>query len=526
MKNKQKNSLFLLITRSYFLFMLALLLMFLGVYKLWEWRTSTLLSDPKVEDLLALPALNKGEYSKLPVKRLLGNGAAIAVLDSSGNLIFSSARDFSPSFTSGELDCIGEYNSGRYISSMDYTTNDGSIYHIVTEETYSNEGTLIESRSMELDSDFNIIEGGWQPERTGYTKTEYALLTGSYSSGSTLYRLRLINSDGEITLLLRLENWNAANYESALASGNRTWFLLIPLFGITAVLFVLWLSRKIKLPLSKLNLAITDLSEGREANASACGGPHEIRRIGENFDNLALRLAKSEQERTALDQQRQTLIADISHDLKTPITVISGYARAITDGKIPAESVPDYLKVIDKKASSLSELIDSFHEYSKADHPEFSLSCQKTELCEFMREYLASKYEEIELAGFSLEVNIPEQKLFCSLDVFQFRRALDNLLSNTLRHNTLGTMVFVSLLTQRQEILLRIGDNGRGIPASLKGKIFEPFMVGDDSRSGGGSGLGLAITKRIVEAHGGKIRLLPSGAPGRATEFEISLPLR
>ena len=79
------------------------------------------------------------------------------------------------------------------------------------------------------------------------------------------------------------------------------------------------------------------------------------------------------------------------------------------------------------------------------EHPEFVLHPGRTDLCEFLREYLAGKYEEIDLAGFSLEVSIPEEPVWCPLDELQFRRVLDNLLSNALRHNRLGTVLFFDL---------------------------------------------------------------------------------
>lgn len=98
---------------------------------------------------------------------------------------------------------------------------------------------------------------------------------------------------------------------------------------------ILWLDKRIRRPLDRLGHAIVGLGEGRPARAADRGGPREIRRLGENFDAMARKLDESEQERRALDESRQTLIADISHDLRTPITVISGYTSAIRDSKVP-----------------------------------------------------------------------------------------------------------------------------------------------------------------------------------------------
>ena len=221
----------------------------------------------------------------------------------------------------------------------------------------------------------------------------------------------------------------------------------------------------------------------------------------------------------------KTLIADISHDLKTPITVIAGYIDAICDGKVPPQETQRYLRAIQGKAEALTELVNAFHEYSKVEHPEFVIHPRRTDLCEFSREYLAGKYEEIDLAGFSLEVSIPEKPVWCLLDELQFRRVLDNLVANALRHNRLGTVLYVDLSVSGASAVLRVADNGAGIPQDRAARIFEPFVVGSDARSGKGSGLGLAITRRIVELHGGTITLSSHPAPGRSTEFVVKLPL-
>ena len=92
-------------------------------------------------------------------------------------------------------------------------------------------------------------------------------------------------------------------------------------------------------------------------------------------------------------------------DLKTPITVIQGYAKAVRDGLVPPEKVPDYLDIIQQKANRLTDLIESFHEYSKLEHPQFTLHTEPMDLCEVLREYLAGKYSELELAGFVPQID-------------------------------------------------------------------------------------------------------------------------
>ena len=332
-------------------------------------------------------------------------------------------------------------------------------------------------------------------------------------------------SDGTARILLVYYGiWNENSWQQKYQLSLQVWLLLLPLSLAAIGLFILWLDRRIRKPLDTLNAAILAQADGRPARAGDIRGPEEIRRIGESFDKLTDQLEASEAERRKLDEGRQKLIADISHDLKTPISVISGYADAICDGKTAPEETEHYLRAVRSKADALTALINEFHEYSKTEHPDFILHTERTDICEFMREYLAEKYDEIELAGFSLSIHIPERSCFCMLDGFQFRRALDNLLSNSLRHNRLGTLLFFELDTVDSVIRLAIADNGEGIPKEKQAAIFEPFVTGDDARSGGGSGLGLAITKRIIEKHGGVIRLTSRPAAGKSTEFVIELP--
>ncbi len=219
-----------------------------------------------------------------------------------------------------------------------------------------------------------------------------------------------------MTVLLREESITDEIYYRHYNHSWRIWLLFIPLYLAGAGLFIWWMGRKIGRPLRRLNDAVVSQSEGRVVRVGNCGGPREIRLIGESFDRFSDRLAESEAERRRLDQGRQKLIADISHDLKTPITVIAGYIDAICDGKVPPEEVNRYLRAIQGKSEALTELVNAFHEYSKVEHPEFVLHKERTDLCEFLREYLAGKYDEIDLAGFTLEVSIPEHPVLCALD--------------------------------------------------------------------------------------------------------------
>lgn len=138
---------------------------------------------------------------------------------------------------------------------------------------------------------------------------------------------------------------------------------------------------------------------------------------------------------------------------------------------------------------------------------------------------MIDKYEELELAGFSVDSNIPEETIECAIDTFHMSRVFDNLISNVVKYNAKGTTIFVSLKRAERGVTISLADNGAGISDGLRKTVFKPFVVGESSRTGkaGCSGLGLAITERIVHLHGGNIRL-GEKREGISTEFLIELP--
>ena len=522
MKNKPASgSLFGLLVRNYLLFTLTLLAIAGGIFFLWDRWLAQLYQPADWPGLMADGALASGDYERLA--RYTGDtGNAYAVYDEDGLMIYASDSGFDPVCTVGELACVQSWDADTVINTYELSRSSGGSRHLVIRQSMTTGQVDI----MVLDASYQVVFGGLEAGRTAYTPQEFLYLSGRRFPSAFLARGAFVSRDGSpMTILLREAQLSDTDYLQRYQSTWKIWLLFLPLYLLSAGLFIWWLSRRIGRPLRKLNDAVVSQSEGRMARVGDCGGTREIRRIGESFDRFSDRLAESEAQRRRLDQGRQKLIADISHDLKTPITVIAGYIDAICDGKVPPQEQERYLRAIQGKAAALTELVDAFHEYSKVEHPEFVLYTEPTDLCEFLRAYLAAKYDEIDLAGFGLDIDLPDRPLRCQLDPLQFRRVLDNLLSNALRHNRLGTMLFFRLTAGEGLAVLTVADNGGGIPPQRMKYIFEPFVVGSDARSGRGSGLGLSITRRIMELHGGSIALSPRPAAGRGTEFILTLPL-
>ena len=521
MKSKHKGTLYSLLARNYILFTMTLLLLGGGVYLLWDNYLAGAYAEDDWTALEQDANLEKGNYKRLK-RYVRGNGSEIAVADKNYDLVYQSGSFFSD-YTPGEIQCMPEFN-GEY--SLEVSYSDDGRTTCITEYTYSEETGYTEVGSMELDEQYRVVSGGLGDGRTEYTQREYQLLTQTYDAGLMLNKHTFLGEDGNVyILLMKSMPPGPMEYETIYQKALYLWTLLIPLYLITVICFIWTLNKKIRIPLEKLNRSVVAQVEGKHVHVGDCGGPREIRVIAESFDTLTDRLEESERERQKLNAQRQKMISDISHDLKTPITVISGYARTLADGKADPGKERQYLETICAKAESLTELINAFHEFSKVEHPDYTLHPVRTDICEYIRQYLINKYSEIELAGFSLEPEIPEESIWCQIDEMQMRRVLDNLISNSLRHNRLGTMLFVDVCRQEDSVVIRVADNGSGIPPERAKTIFDPFVVGNDARNTGGSGLGLSITRKIVELHGGTIVLSETPSCPRSTEFVITLPL-
>ncbi|MEF3311613.1 HAMP domain-containing sensor histidine kinase [Paenibacillus sp. GYB004] len=270
-------------------------------------------------------------------------------------------------------------------------------------------------------------------------------------------------------------------------------------------------SRKISRPLHAVAKGLQQLTEGQyDTRIQIAAKAHsEIAQLRDAYHYLAGKLSDAEKEKAVLEQSKNHMLLDLSHDLKTPLTSIQGYARALQEGMVPDEERKErYLKLIHDKSVRLTNLIDAIFELLTMDTPGFKLTLVRTDLAEFLREIAAEFYEELEEKLFKLEADIPHGLWMAGIDPRQMARVLSNLITNAMKYNPPGTELRLALRRQGSLIAIEVADNGVGIPQRLQPTLFEPFVRGDEARNSlGGAGLGLAIAKKIVEKHRGTLAL-------------------
>lgn len=225
------------------------------------------------------------------------------------------------------------------------------------------------------------------------------------------------------------------------------------------------------------------------------------------------------------DRNRNLMLSDIAHDLRTPMTTVAGYAKAIQDGMVTdPQKMDEYLSVIQAKSMRMNELINLLFEYVKLDSEGFHLDKKPLNLIELLRENAAMLYSDMEENGMEFVIDLPEMEWKVEADRLQMSRVVTNLLTNAMRHNDAGTTILVRADCEDDKARIVIADNGKEIPPSVAGHLFEPFAMGDESRnSKGGSGLGLSIAAKIVAMHGWKLSL--GNYPGYTKAFFIDISL-
>ena len=534
-KANRRGSIFSLLINNYILFTViiiisAILINNVSNYLIFGDYDATLGLTKKYQNYL-----KEEKFNKLNLKEITGEDGTIEILDENYNLIYSLGKDINKEkYNEDEINAIPNYRKDdTYLNIYDYYSENGESYKLIIAESYYSEGVISNSLKSTskwfkvLDKNLNVIlESDNAPAKKNYTEKEIIYMRGYYNNGLFIEKYQYINNDGiKRTAIIKSRELYTNSFFKKMNILTKIDFVVFGIaYIILVVIFVFVLRSKFYEPLEKLNKAMELLTEGKRKKPVDYSGPREFVDICDRFNIMVSKLEDSENQRKKLMNDKERMMADISHDLKTPITSIQGYAKALSDGIIADEDKDKYVKIIYEKSKKLTELINIFHEYSKLEHPDFNLIFEKVDLSEYLRAYIALKYEDIVESGFNIEVDIPEEEMEIKIDKVQLQRVFDNILGNSIKHNEKGTNIYVSLKEKNDIYEIIIADDGKGISKDIANNIFEAFTVGDESRnSKQGSGLGLAIAKTIVDLHGGTIELEPEPLKKFSTQFKIIL---
>ncbi|PDX94719.1 two-component sensor histidine kinase [Bacillus thuringiensis] len=233
---------------------------------------------------------------------------------------------------------------------------------------------------------------------------------------------------------------------------------------------------------------------------------------------------KTNADHAKVEISMRKMLSNISHDLKTPLTVILGYTEMLNKDKtINKEEQQILLEKVHTKTLEVMELIHKFFDLAKLESGDKAIEMTKVNMNEVCREKILSFYDLVTTKGFQVHIDIPERNIYALGNVEVLGRVLNNLISNAITYGDDGKALGMTLRDDETSVYIDVWDKGKGIDESHIDKVFERMYTLEDSRNRlyQGSGLGLTITKRLVEGMDGKIHL--SSKPYEKTIFTIVL---
>lgn len=376
-----------------------------------------------------------------------------------------------------------------------------------------------------LDEDYHILEvyGQKQDKPQSYTQDEiyeYLVTDNMVDTDTPAARYRgfinTIKLDGEKyyyfvkaerNILSLSYNYNAAGS----GAGQRivaVFFVVFTLFFFgNCYLMSRYLSRKIKKPLSEITVGMEQvINHGVDQVRLDFRAQKEFEEIRDSFNIMTERLENEKREKRVLEERKNRMLLELSHDIKTPVSTIKSYANVLEEGLIREEDLRGYYQTIDKKAVRVDELVNEMFLMLKLDNPEYEFEIKKTDICELLRTICAGYYEDLEAKGIEMHIEIPETPIWAGIDQKETKRVIENLLGNIIKYNQTGQGAWVSVKENSETVEIQIQDDGEAIAQEIHTIMFDPFVRGDQARSSkGGTGLGLAIARKIVEKLGGEI---------------------
>ncbi len=293
-------------------------------------------------------------------------------------------------------------------------------------------------------------------------------------------------------------------------AGSPVWIALVL---AAALAFIVLLSgvRMLALPLGDLVDAAQRVEAGDLEPRVHARGPRELRALARAFNSMLERLRHNE-------LQRRQLLADVTHELRTPIAVLQGNLEAMVDGVYPAD--PQHLVPLLEDTRLLSRLIDDLRTLSLAESGALELHREPTDVGVLVGEVIATFRTQAASGGVVLRADVPDDVPLAEIDPLRVREVLINLTANALRHTPPAGEVCLSVAAASGSLRFSVTDTGTGIAPQDLPHVFERFYKTADST---GSGLGLAIARNLVLAHGGQIEAESDAEHGTTIRFTLPL---
>ena len=286
---------------------------------------------------------------------------------------------------------------------------------------------------------------------------------------------------------------------------------VLVLSGIAVFLFV----RSALRPLRKMTEAAGNIAEGDfSVRVDEKRGGRELKEVSHAFNTMTKKLQ-------GVEEGRREFVANVSHELRSPITSIRGFAEAMADGVIPPEEQPDTMRLVAAESRRLSDLIDDLLELSRLEREDAKPDWSVFDINEMLRRAIIRRMSDLEKKDIDVSCEFETDPCLVRADSGRIEEVVINLLDNAIKFTEQGGKITLSSRVRGDKAEITVRDNGIGVAEEDREKIFDRFFTADRAHtSGKGTGLGLSICRRIMEMHGQSLRLLDTDV-GAAFRFTL-----
>ena len=332
----------------------------------------------------------------------------------------------------------------------------------------------------------------------------------------TSYLLPVLDTEEQVVgyLVATVHDSSLVRYTNTVIATIALTSLLV--LSASLILFFI-MSRRTIGPLKQIGFAAKQFSQGKFDVRVLERGSGEMADLARSFNRMADSIAKT-------DELRRTFLSNVSHDLRTPMTVIAGFVDGILDGTVPKEKQDEYLALVSSEVRRLSRLVTTLLDVTRLQAGERKFTPTVFDVCEMAREILISFAQRIEDKGLSVNFESDAESMYAYADRDAIYQILYNLCDNGVKFARTGGIFSVSVTTRSGKQYITVYNEGEGIPKSEQPYVFDRFYKADKSRGldSTGVGLGLYIAKTILDSVGEEITV--HSEPGESCTFAFTLP--
>jgi signal transduction histidine kinase len=389
-----------------------------------------------------------------------------------------------------------------------------------------------EEQKYGMSSDFTNVDLSHVvlPQKTeDMIEKAYSGLSESYNDYDTIYERTMIhlatpikNTDNQVIGVIIL-NSAVESQENTILQYQKYMVISIVIALVASIFLVTFFTRQISSPISKMKQFAFKLAKGDYKDKTNIKRRDEIGDLAKSLDILSEKLKEAEEMRDNMEQGRRDFFANISHELRTPITVLKGYAESLADGYISEEAKQkDYYMRMLKECAGMERLVADLLTLSKIQNPDFVMEMEVTNVIAIIQDVLRSMRVILSKRNIAITMEYEDEKSFVLCDYDRIRQLFFVLVQNAVKYSEDGNSIEIFIGKENKKIVIMITDHGIGIEEEQKDVIFEKFIRGQNHEVKDGSGLGLVIAKSITERHGGTIEV--NSSLGEGSCFIVRLP--